>query len=560
LRAVLFALTPVVVVAATVFASASIQSDAEQQAFNRVQRSFVLLDVWVQEGAAMRNYLLTAEPRALVQYQQLRREVLDALDDERVDVAGVPQAERLYAIEASSAQRWWRAAAGQLAAVSRNGPDSIASTASAPRSQASTAFESANRSYTILMEARRTDDIHAASRRAEWIDIVCVLLLALGAGAFISRTWSAERRRASELLQAEQERARAERHYGDWRRQYSQKLLASARGSQASVVIVDAIEEQLSGSTVSVARLNRAGDALLVVQRKGREDEAAHPLQNAAPSACAAIRSGAAVGKGVAEDTDMCQACGAIAGRVCCEPLIVAGRAIGAVWIEHPEALEEHDQRVIEDTVALGTPVLANLRDLALVARDAETDPLTELPNRRAMDSTFALMLAQAKRTNAPLSVILIDVDGFKAVNDTLGHTGGDALLGALADALVGGARASDLIARIGGDEFVALLPATDIGGAAALAAKLADAVHAIRLPGLERQVTASFGVASMPEHGSDRDALIHAADRALYQAKAAGRDRVCGASVEKARNGELGDPAADERLGRGAAAGQRPT
>jgi diguanylate cyclase (GGDEF)-like protein len=172
-------------------------------------------------------------------------------------------------------------------------------------------------------------------------------------------------------------------------------------------------------------------------------------------------------------------------------------------------------------------PVLANLRNLAIAALRAATDSLTGLPNARAVGDTVKRMVAQAGRTSRPLAAALLDLDHFKQVNDTFGHGRGDDVLAAVGAALRDGLRESDFIGRMGGEEFVMLLPATDRAGAVAAAEKIRAAVAAITVPGVQRQITISIGIAVIPEHAGDADGLLREADRALYTAKERGRNRV---------------------------------
>jgi diguanylate cyclase (GGDEF)-like protein len=175
----------------------------------------------------------------------------------------------------------------------------------------------------------------------------------------------------------------------------------------------------------------------------------------------------------------------------------------------------------------------------------AHTDALTELPNRRALDETFRQMLAQAAREQTPLSTVLIDLDRFKDVNDTYGHDHGDEVLRVVARTLKESIRGSDFAARLGGEEFLVLLPNTDLMGAMVVAEGIARSLSTASVHGMERMVTASFGVAGYPMHGMDAQALLRSADRAMYQAKSDGRDCVRMASAAPAiRDGAVFVPA----------------
>ncbi len=161
------------------------------------------------------------------------------------------------------------------------------------------------------------------------------------------------------------------------------------------------------------------------------------------------------------------------------------------------------------------------------LAREATTDPLTGLANRRALTDALDDQIAQARQTGAPLSVLSVDLDHFKRINDTWGHDAGDRALAAVGAMLAGCARAGDRVGRWGGEEFLLIAPGADAHGARALAERCRAAVAAQDLGGGER-LTASLGVAAL-EPDEDRRALLRRADLSVYAAKAQGRDRVVG-------------------------------
>ena len=155
----------------------------------------------------------------------------------------------------------------------------------------------------------------------------------------------------------------------------------------------------------------------------------------------------------------------------------------------------------------------------------AHTDPLTGLPNRRALDGAFVRELARAARTKASLGVVILDIDGFKRFNDERGHLEGDRALQRLGLVLTERTRAVDQAARIGGEEFALLVPDCDTRGGLELAERLRRAIEVEF--GAAGGLTASCGVASHPAHGDTPAALFAAADDALYEAKRRGRNRV---------------------------------
>ena len=155
-------------------------------------------------------------------------------------------------------------------------------------------------------------------------------------------------------------------------------------------------------------------------------------------------------------------------------------------------------------------------------------DALTGLANRRLLPERVRMAIAHARRNDKQMALIYLDLDGFKAVNDTLGHPIGDRLLQMVADRLLALMREEDTVARLGGDEFaVALWEVSGTAGAATVAARLIDAVaKPYTIDGHTVTVTTSVGVSLYPLHGGNLDELVKSADDALYRAKQAGKNR----------------------------------
>ena len=151
----------------------------------------------------------------------------------------------------------------------------------------------------------------------------------------------------------------------------------------------------------------------------------------------------------------------------------------------------------------------------------ANSDPLTGLANRRALQDQLLQSLAVFKRYETPFALLVLDVDGLKRVNDSRGHKAGDRVLVQVALAMRRTLRTTDTPARIGGDEFCVLAPNQNAGDAEPLARRIAEAVEAETED--EQGVGVSIGVVSCPEHGTDIDALLDTADQAMYRAKAGG-------------------------------------
>ena len=162
----------------------------------------------------------------------------------------------------------------------------------------------------------------------------------------------------------------------------------------------------------------------------------------------------------------------------------------------------------------------------------ARTDGLTQLTNHRTFHEQLAAEIRRSERSNAPLTLLMIDVDHFKKYNDTHGHPAGDAVLKRVAQILKDNLRTTDLVARYGGEEFAILLIDTPLSFGAKVAAKLRNTIRRTEFSGAEEsqpagRVTISVGMAGWPMHGKHPTALMEAADKALYEAKHAGRDQV---------------------------------
>lgn len=158
------------------------------------------------------------------------------------------------------------------------------------------------------------------------------------------------------------------------------------------------------------------------------------------------------------------------------------------------------------------------------------TDGLTGVWNRRYFQMQFRQVLATASRFDRPFSIMMLDLDHFKRVNDTHGHQRGDAILVEFSQRVSSALREIDTFARYGGEEFICLLAETGLGGAATTAEKIREVIKTKAFGGMGDEpitLTVSIGVASYPEHGDSFRGLVEAADQAMYRAKQEGRDRV---------------------------------
>jgi diguanylate cyclase (GGDEF)-like protein len=213
-------------------------------------------------------------------------------------------------------------------------------------------------------------------------------------------------------------------------------------------------------------------------------------------------------------------------------PLLSRGRVVGVVALfgRGRRRLGAEEARL----AALLLEPVAVAIDSAILLRKSEqlsvTDDLTRLYNSRYLNAALRREVERSRRYRGPVSLIFLDLDGFKNVNDRHGHLTGSRTLVEVGAAIRATVREIDVVARFGGDEFCVILPQTGIDGATVIAERIRERIERtpfMRTQGLEVRITASFGIASYPDHGATQDDLIARADQAMYAAKAAGKNDV---------------------------------
>jgi diguanylate cyclase (GGDEF)-like protein len=214
-----------------------------------------------------------------------------------------------------------------------------------------------------------------------------------------------------------------------------------------------------------------------------------------------------------------------------CVPMVSQGEVIGLLGVTAPpgdEALLEQAFVVtLAEQLGLG---ISNINLREMLRRQSTVDELTGLYNRRYFDEACRHELYRSERKRTPFALVMIDLDHFKRMNDSYGHDAGDLVLREVAHCVHAGIRSSDIACRYGGEELVLLMPECDADAGSHCADTIRRAIAALELHYRDLAlppVTASFGVAAWPAHGGDMEALLKAADRALYASKRAGRDRV---------------------------------
>jgi diguanylate cyclase (GGDEF)-like protein len=212
-----------------------------------------------------------------------------------------------------------------------------------------------------------------------------------------------------------------------------------------------------------------------------------------------------------------------------CIPLVFFGEKLGILAVESSAvgAFQPEDLPTLESVADMCAAAIQNARYIERAKELAYLDGLTGIFNRRFFEMRITEELERANRYTTQLSVIMLDIDHFKRLNDEFGHLLGDEVLRQVSTIFRQQVRKGDVVCRFGGEEFALLLPQTSGEQAQEAAEKLRRLVENWNFPGVPRPVTISAGIACYPENGRTRDQIVSSADAALYSAKQTGRNRV---------------------------------
>ena len=219
-----------------------------------------------------------------------------------------------------------------------------------------------------------------------------------------------------------------------------------------------------------------------------------------------------------------------------CVPLIFFGEKLGVLALDRASdnGFDQDEIQPLESVADICAAAIQNANNFERMKELAYVDGLTGIFNRRYFEMRIAEELERAVRFMGRMSVIMVDIDHFKRLNDEFGHLLGDEVLRGVSNILKQQLRKVDMVSRYGGEEFAIIIPETTGANALVVAEKLRRQIESHPFPGVPRPVTISCGVADYPSHGNIRDELVAAADGALYQAKQAGRNRVIAASCSR--------------------------
>jgi diguanylate cyclase (GGDEF)-like protein len=517
----------VVLLACAVFAAGNIERDSAIHAGQQQQASQLLLTSMLDQETGARGYFETRRAVFLAPWYAGTAGFTAALATSRRLDSGDPALQQALDNQAQRSSSWHAAAQAEISRLLTAGqPPTVVQALSGKA--AMDQFRAQNAAYSAELTQRRDASLALATWLAAGL-VAALSVMLIVIGILISRRGA---RRENQRLKGQ--------------RELNELLQVSASEAESQLLLIRHVERIVPGAGAAVLNRNNSDDRLEPALGDNLEQTPLHGINTdqLRPRSCLAVRLSRAYERGPGEDPLLqCEVCGKLAGDVACEPLLVGGQVIGAVLVAHAKQLGDRDRVRIHESVIQSAPILANQRNLSLAERRAASDVLTGLPNRRAADETIKRMAAHAGRALSPLGVVLLDLDRFKQINDLHGHEQGDKALATIGQVLAATLRASDFAARYGGEEFLILLPDTDRKGSLDVAEKLRRAIERTNMPDIG-VVTGSLGVACLPEDAVDPDALLRKADRALYAAKARGRNRVeaaqPSAAVDPRGSGEL--------------------
>lgn len=504
---ILFAVA-VAIIAGSVLLASEVQRSAADRGFSELAAADALLGAVLDQQSGVHEFVEAREPGALRRYRGGLAEFHLALILARAGAEPETKEHAAIGRQEALGRRFEEIAERALAASLAGTPGLQGRLQDLQDTLVE--FRRVNGEFQKMLVAERAENQRTAGLVT--VGIIVGLSLLFGALGYVL----IDRRARAEVRWATRE--------GDFK-----EALQFARGEAE---VYDVLKHHLEGtvpdSQAVVLNRNNSADALEPRTSVPEGSPLIERLRDATPESCLAIRAGRPHRRGpTGERLLKCSICDDIPRYSTCLPSLIRGEVTGSVLIEHPAALGDHETSRLATSVSEAAPVIGHVRSLVLAERRAATDALTGLPNSRMVQETLARMIAQASRTFSSLAVSIFDLDHFKQVNDLHGHARGDDVLAAVGDAVASVLRESDFVGRYGGEEFLALLPGTDREGALQVAEKLRETIAGVRIPGLDCRVTASFGVAVFPDDAGDAATVMRLADRALYTAKARGRDRV---------------------------------
>ena len=504
----------VLVISAAVWIVSETQRNTAESVFEQGRAAGRLLTAMLDQETGLRGFAVSRDEEFLEPYVRGAADFDRSLAEVRGLIDNEGQEATLYSM-VRAARRWQELADDGIAQVRTQGR--LDERQIVERKDHFDEF----RRQSDSLDEELTEARHRELDRAGLVSVAVIVILGLGFGIF-GFTVIERQSRAARTRRA------AERAYRSSQSEFAETMQVMRDEPEAHSLVKQHLERTIDGSKVVVLNRNNSDNRLVATTECDDDPVLAEKLIDAEPESCLSVRLGREYEQGQAVDPLLkCELCGTSAAEVVCTPSLVGGEVIGSVLVRSGRQVAPHERNRITDSVSQSAPVLANLRNLAIAENRASTDALTGLPNARACRDNLKRMVAHAGRTVSPLSAVLFDLDHFKTINDRFGHGAGDDVLASVGEVLRATFRASDFGGRYGGEEFLMLLPSTDQSGALQVAEKLRHGIEALEFQQPDLRVTASFGIATYPLDALDSDSLVRMADRALYSAKANGRNRV---------------------------------
>ncbi|HYI37301.1 MAG TPA: diguanylate cyclase [Thermoleophilaceae bacterium] len=515
-RARLLLAAAVLVIAVSVWGVSAQQRSTADRVFDETRSAHQMLAAMLDQETGVRGFALTRQDTFLEPYRRGTVAFERALRRARALVHEDDTRRQLEA-QAAAARRWHRLADEELLLL-RMRPDQRFNLARAEaRKRAFDRFRTLNGRLSGDLAAERKRELGRAGAVSAGVTILLALLF--GGLGYVVIERQARRGR---------DRRAAERRYRETQSEFAETIQIMRDEDEAHALVKHHLEREIDGAHATALVRNNSDDRLVAATPVEPDSPLAAGLVDASPESCLAVRLARPYDQGQASAPLLpCKLCGKSAPEVTCVPSLVSGEVIGSLLVQRDEPLETKQRDRVVETIGQASPVLANLRNLAIAETRASTDALTGLPNSRSCRDNLKRMVAAAGRTLSPCTAILLDLDHFKQINDRFGHGAGDDVLAAVGDVMRSTLRDSDFAGRYGGEEFLMLLPDTDHEGGLQAAEKVREAVQGLDLAQVDGPVTASLGVAAFPADAMDSDTLVRQADRALYAAKAAGRNQV---------------------------------
>ncbi len=367
--------------------------------------------------------------------------------------------------------------------------------------------------------------------------LVAIVIIGTGFGIFSWRRWTDLSRQVAEYKRLQTELSGINRE-ASLLSETDDLLQSCLSSEEAYGAIIRHIKSQLPASSGAICAITHTRDLVEVVARWGEPVLADSVF---APKDCWGLRRGRINIMAAGASPLYCAHVGAERPHYAmCVPMVAQGETLGILYLDShvgegkqpstPLQLSESEQRVVKTLAEHLALAVANLNLRETLRTQSIRDPLTGLFNRRYMEESLERELRRAIRKKLPAAVLMVDVDHFKSFNDTFGHEAGDEVLRELARLFQSRLRAEDIACRYGGEEFMLILPEASLEAGQERAEQFRQAAKnsQIQYRGKTLEhISISVGLSCYPQHGTTGEALLRAADAALYRAKDEGRDRI---------------------------------